>query len=119
METVVHIASNQKPRTIKLHPEIEALRLYLKELNAWPEAGDDFLALMSPSHWFSANPTEQDYEWLPFVVQDAIAGFDIGIKYPAFFHKLLCLSRLRKDFLAELKGCMNLVDAIKKSAAHM
>lgn len=88
---------------MEVNTEIQKLRDWLKRLNAWPEAGDQFLALMPQSSWNSPKPTENDYQLLPSVAKDVLAGSDIGTQYPAFFQKLLAHSTLRRDFISELQ----------------
>lgn len=83
--------------------DISDLRLKLRALNVWPEAGDEFLALLPVSRWNSPPLTAEDSEWLLLVAQDAIKGLDIGANYPAFFQKLITNANLRQAFLDELE----------------
>jgi hypothetical protein len=82
--------------------DLTALRERLMGLNVWPEAGDEFLALLPVSRWHAPPPTDEDNEWLIIVARDALRGLDIGSNYPAFFQKLITNPKLRKAFLAEL-----------------
>ncbi len=83
--------------------DIADLRLKLLALHVWPEAGDEFLALLPVSRWNSPPLTEEDNEWLLIVAQDAVKGVDIGANYPAFFQKLITNANLRQAFLDELE----------------
>lgn len=83
--------------------ELLQLRNNLKALQAWPEAGDEFLNLVPEFNRHSPPITDADSEWLPQVVQDSLRGVDIGFQYPAFFQKLLMNPRLRRLFLTELE----------------
>jgi hypothetical protein len=78
------------------------LRDRLIGLNVWPEAGDEFLALLPVSRWDAPPPTDEDNEWLIIVARDALHGLDIGSNYPAFFQKLITNPKLRQLFLDEL-----------------
>ncbi|MCP4423136.1 MAG: hypothetical protein GY803_01455 [Chloroflexi bacterium] len=81
---------------------LSVLRQQLIQLNVWPDAGDQFLALMPRSQWHASPLTETDEQWLPQVVEDATKGVDIGATYPAFFQKLLTSDTLRQSFLNAL-----------------
>lgn len=87
----------------KLKGDLAVLRNCLKELQAWPAAGDDLLNLVPDFSWHSVPPTDSDNEWLPLVVRDSLQGVDIGFQYPAFFQKLLTNPRLRRIFLSEIE----------------
>ncbi len=91
----------------KAQTELEVLRQQLKHYNAWPVAGDEFLALISQTNWRYPQPTNQDYAMLPEIVSDVISGMDIGAQYPAFFQKLLAHSSLRQEFLSALHQAGN------------
>lgn len=78
------------------------LRKRLKELNAWPPAGDEYLSLMPVSTWQAPAIIERDAEWLTAVVHAAKQGVDIGASFPSFFQKLLTNAKLRQRFLEEL-----------------
>jgi len=84
-------------------PDIAELRQKLLALNVWPEAGDEFLALLPVSRWHAPPMTDEDNEWLLLVAQDALKGVDIGANYPAFFQKLITNHHLRQAFLDELE----------------
>ena len=84
--------------------ELWLMRNRLKELDAWPAAGDEILELVPEFNRHSPPITESDREWLPQVVRDALKGVDIGFQYPSFFQKLLMNPRLRRRFLADLEG---------------
>ena len=88
---------------MNVQPEILKLRDHLIRYRAWPEAGDQFLALMPHTSWHSPDPNPTDYQLLPQVAADVMAGTDIGARYPAFFQKLLTHPSLRKRFVAELE----------------
>ncbi|MBK8987458.1 MAG: hypothetical protein IPM39_15505 [Chloroflexi bacterium] len=79
------------------------LRQKLLALNVWPEAGDEFLALLPGSRWHAPALTDEDAEWLLIVVQAVLKGVDIGANYPAFFQKLITNQNLRQAFLDELQ----------------
>ena len=92
----------------RLHVELCLIRSRLQQLNAWPEAGDQFLALIPPPKYESSHLPERCLEWLPLVVNDALCGRDIGAQYPSFFYDLLTNSTLRRAFILELeKGVWN------------
>jgi hypothetical protein len=82
--------------------DVSDLRQRLLALGVWPEAGDEFLALLPGSRWHSPPLVEEDKEWLLMVAQDALRGRDIGSNYPAFFQKLITNANLRQAFLEEL-----------------
>ncbi len=82
--------------------DLAALRERLLGLNVWPEAGDEFLALLPVSRWNAPPLNDEDNEWLLIVVRDALRGLDIGSNYPAFFQKLITNTNLRQAFLNEL-----------------
>ena len=79
-----------------------ALRERLLGLNVWPEAGDEFLALLPVSRWDAPPITEEDNEWLLIVARDSLRGLDIGSNYPSFFQKLITNPKLRQAFMDEL-----------------
>lgn len=87
--------------------ELRLLRDRLKELNAWPAAGDDILEMVPEFNRHSPPMTESDNEWLPLVVADSLKGVDIGYQYPAFFQKLLLNPKVRRQFMAELEMASN------------
>jgi hypothetical protein len=82
--------------------DLSTLRERLMGLNAWPEAGDEFLALLPVSRWHAPPLTDEDNEWLLIVARDTLRGLDIGSNYPAFFQKLITNPKLRQAFLTEL-----------------
>ena len=82
--------------------DLSGLRERLRGLNAWPEAGDEFLALLPVSRWHAPPLTDEDNEWLLIVARDTLRGLDIGATYPAFFQKLITNPKLRQAFLTEL-----------------
>ena len=82
--------------------DLTTLRDRLMGLNVWPEAGDEFLALLPVSRWHAPPLTDEDNEWLIIVARDALRSLDIGANYPAFFQKLITNPKLRQVFLAEL-----------------
>ena len=82
--------------------DIQRLREELMMLNAWPEAGDTFLELLSQTRSYGASPIPADFDWLAQVVEDACNGEDIGLRYPAIFQKLLTYPKLRQQFLQTL-----------------
>lgn len=86
----------------QLDEGILMLRQQLIELQAWPEAGDDYLALMPISEWRSPATTKRDTEWMTQVITDVMQGKDIGASYPSFFMKLLGDATLRQIFLRKL-----------------
>lgn len=83
--------------------DVADLRQKLLMLNVWPEAGDEFLALLPASRWHAPPITDEDTEWLLIVAQDTLKGVDIGANYPAFFQKLITNHHLRQAFLDELE----------------
>ena len=96
------VASNSFNLLSQLDPDIATLRARLQELNVWPDAGDQFLVLMSQTRMQTAIPLPSDREWITVVAQDALNSCDIGARYPAFFQKLLNCPTLLEAFLAEL-----------------
>ena len=85
----------------KITQDLRNLQATLKELNAWPSAGDEFLALIPKTD--SPEPiTEKEEEWIPQVVNDCLDGTDIGFRYPSFFQKMLMNSMLRDAFMVDL-----------------
>ena len=91
--------------------ELEILQKHLKQLNSWPAAGDEFLAIIPRTD--NAEPlTEKENEWLHQVVDACMEGTDIGFRYPAFFQKLLVNSTLRQAFIGQLVSKMKANDLI-------
>lgn len=90
-----------QPRTAQ--SELSELRSYLIHIKAWPEAGDQFVSLISQSLWDRGGVEDKYFDWIPKVVQDAHKGMDIGLQYPSFFHKLLTNRDLRNAFIKKLK----------------
>ena len=91
--------------------ELEILQKHLKQLNSWPAAGDEFLALIPRTD--NAEPlSEKENEWLHQVVEACLEGTDIGFRYPAFFQKLLINSTLRQAFIEQLVSKMKTSDLI-------
>ncbi len=84
------------------HEDLAVLRERLLGLDVWPEAGDEFLALLPVSRWYAPPLNDEDNEWLLIVARDALRGLDIGANYPAFFQKLITNGNLRQAFLSEL-----------------
>ena len=81
---------------------IQILRRQLKNLNAWPEAGDAFLELLDQVRGCGATLIPTDYDWLVQVADSAYKGEDIGLRYPSIFQKLLSFHDLRQKFLQAL-----------------
>lgn len=84
---------------VSYEDEIQVLRTRLKNLNAWPEAGDTFLALLLQVREYGVTLVPTDYDWLTQVAESASNGEDIGLRYPSIFQKLLTYSDLRQKFL--------------------
>jgi hypothetical protein len=89
--------------TQRCQDSIEFLRLRLKQLNAWPAAGDTFLELLDQAKDYGVTLVPTDFDWLARVADDAFRGEDIGSRYPSIFHKLLTFPELRKKFLQLLQ----------------
>ncbi len=102
MEAVLISAQKQRPKSEPDDEGITVLRHQLKLLGVWPDAADQFLALMPHSRWQNSPLVEADYQWVPQVVEDSLQGIDIGANYPAFFQKLLANGDLRQSFLSAL-----------------
>jgi hypothetical protein len=85
-----------------LQPEVATLRHRLKQLNVWPDAGDQFLMLLAQTRAQTDVPSPADNEWLSRVANDALNSCDIGARYPAFFQKLLRCPPLVEAFIDEL-----------------
>lgn len=101
------LVKNAKPTAVNTEPKIDedlkAMQALLKQLNAWPAAGDEFLTLIPQLEFETGVLSQVDYEWMPQVVEDALQGVDIGSRYPAFFQKTLINSALRRSFLQALR----------------
>ena len=68
---------------------IALLRSRLKQLGAWPEAGDTFLELLDQAKDYGVTLMPTDFDWLAQVADDAHRGEDIGSCYPSIFHNNL------------------------------
>lgn len=86
--------------------DITPLRHLLLQLHAWPEGGDLYLDLLPQTSGDAQPVSEEDLQWLVLAARDAIQGYDIGAKYPAFFQKLLTHTNLQARFLSEIKRQM-------------
>jgi hypothetical protein len=102
MDTVLNPMFRQTKAAEPTNGDLAVLRERLLRLKVWPEAGDEFLALLPVSRWHSPPLTEEDNEWLIIVARDSLRGLDIGSNYPAFFQKLITNPDLRRAFLSEL-----------------
>lgn len=105
MDTILNPMFRQQPTATETSTndnDLTTLRERLLGLNVWPEAGDEFLALLPVSRWDAPPITEEDNEWLLIVARDALRGLDIGANYPAFFQKLITNPKLRLAFMDEL-----------------
>lgn len=104
MDTVLNPMFRQPKgtETTTTDGDLTSLRERLLRLNVWPEAGDEFLALLPVSRWDAPPLTDEDNEWLLIVARDALRGLDIGANYPAFFQKLITNPKLRQAFMDEL-----------------
>lgn len=102
MEAVLISTQNRQSDFILDDEGIAVLRQRLKQLGVWPDAADQFLALMPHSRWQNSPLVEADYQWTNRVVEDSLKGVDIGANYPAFFQKLLANNDLRQTFLTML-----------------
>jgi len=98
---------SDKQPTVSIQAELQMLRQNLRRYNAWPEAADNFIALMSGTNWNAPKPNDNDFQLLPRVINDVIAGKDIGSQYPAFFQKLLAHSAFRQMFIDTLQKSTN------------
>lgn len=99
-ETII-APRNLRAEANQITQELDSLKYYLKKLNSWPAAGDEFLTLLPKTD--DAEPiTAKEQEWLHQVVDAAMDGTDIGFRYPAFFQKLLMNSTLRQTFIEQL-----------------
>ena len=101
------IANSSLNPSPQLQPEVATLRSRLQQLNVWPAAGDQFLALLAQTRVQPDTFTPNDGEWITVVAKDALRACDIGARYPAFFHKLLRCPDLLKAFLLELDQQQN------------
>lgn len=109
METVLISTPNKQSEFAPDDEEIAVLRRSLKQLGVWPDAADQFLALMPHSRWQNLPLAEADYQWVPRVIEDSLQGVDIGANYPAFFQKLLANGDLRQSFLSALEARLGAV----------
>ena len=82
--------------------EVFELRQRLVQLGAWPEAGDAYLSMIETALWDRGQIREQDFDWIPKVVEDVNRGIDIGCVYPSFFQKLITSHELRAEFIKQL-----------------
>lgn len=98
----ISLSTSSNSTELSLDKEIAVLRQRLKQLGVWPDAADQFLALMPYSRWQNLPLLETDNQWLPQVVNGCLQGVDIGATYPAFFQKLLANQNLRQSFLQML-----------------
>jgi len=98
--------------------DLADLRQKLLALNVWPEAGDEFLALLPASRWHSPPLTDEDSEWLKIVAKDVLKGVDIGANFPAFFQKLITNQQLRQAFLEELELQTTIIPATNGNGIH-
>ncbi|MCP4417065.1 MAG: hypothetical protein GY805_10610 [Chloroflexi bacterium] len=96
-DQIVH--SHMPTGTQRRQDSIKLLRVRLKQLNAWPAAGDTFLELLDQAKDYGVTLVPTDFDWLAQVADDACKGKDIGSSYPSIFHKLLTFQELRKKFL--------------------
>ena len=101
------IANTSLDFSSELQPEVATLRARLKQLNVWPDAGDQFLVLLAQTSIRPDKFTPDDHEWVTVVAKDAIRSCDIGARYPAFFRKLLRCPDLLQAFLLELDKQQN------------
>ncbi|PIE81984.1 MAG: hypothetical protein CSA11_02390 [Chloroflexi bacterium] len=104
VETILN-PMRRRPQNDNVTPtdgNLATLRERLMAFDVWPEAGDEFLALLPVSRWQAPPLTEEDKEWAIIVVRDTLRGLDIGSNYPAFFQKLITNPKLRQAFLDEL-----------------
>ena len=92
--------SNNAPT---IDESIQLLRAQLKNLNAWPDAGDTFLELLEQVRGYGVTLVPTDYDWLDQVADSACKGEDIGLRFPSIFQKLLTFPDLRHKFLNILK----------------
>ncbi len=107
MELTTSFLLNQQTQINGQSNDIVTLRHRLIQLNVWPAAADEFLALLSVSRWHMLPVTEEDKKWMLQVADDSLKGIDIGCRYPAFFQKLLTNGTLCRAFLQELEKKMN------------
>ena len=96
-------AAKDVPLPLPFDEGIQTLRMRLKTLNAWPEAGDTFVSLLTQVRGYGVTLVPTDYDWLAQVAKDAANGEDIGLRYPSIFQKLLTFPDLRQKFLHTLQ----------------
>lgn len=107
MEIATGYLSDRQQQVNGQASDIAVLRHHLKQLNVWPDAADEYLALLSVSRWHTLPLTDDDAKWLLSAAEDSIQGVDIGARYPAFFQKLLTNATLCQAFLKELERKSN------------
>jgi hypothetical protein len=84
--------------------KIEELRRLLQEVEQWPETGNQLLADLSHFNpLLETTPSNEDYEMLSIVVNDALIGIDVIKKYPHFYSRMLVSGELRTAFLDTLE----------------
>lgn len=92
-----------EPSSDWLQNKIKELRRLLLEIESWPKTGDQLISDLS--HYRTSPLTtssEEDYEMLSIVVNDALMGIDVMKKYPAFYSQMLVDEELRTAFLDTL-----------------
>lgn len=84
--------------------KIEELRRMSQITEQWPETGDHLISDLA--HFTPApQPTssDEDYDMLSIIVNDALSGIDVMKKYPNFYARILANEELRTAFLDTLE----------------
>ena len=87
-----------------LKKKLTELRHQLLETESWPETGDHLildLSKLTPSP--QQDFTDEEYDMLSIVVNDALLGIDVTKKYPAFYARMLADEELQTAFLDTLE----------------
>jgi hypothetical protein len=87
-----------------LQKKLTELRHQLLETESWPETAEELildLSKLTPSPQLT--PTDEEYDMLSIVVNDALIGIDVVKKYPAFYARMLVDEVLQSAFLDTLE----------------
>jgi hypothetical protein len=87
-----------------LRKKLNELRRQLLENESWPETGDNLihdLSKLTPSPQLKL--TDEEYDMLSIVVNDALLGIDVTRKYPAFYARMIVDEELQSAFLDTLE----------------
>lgn len=87
-----------------LQKKLTELRHQLRETESWPETGDELIHDLSKLTPSPQEPSsDEEYDMLSIVVNDALIGIDVVKKYPAFYARMLVDEELQSAFLDTLE----------------